>query len=259
MLAQNSLTGYFHEVPDSQLYDMGFAQVPEQFAEGQVVYDGFGNPVGFLPFIPKIASLATKVLPLFQSLFRRRSPAAPASMPMLPPAPFMTPPSPPAVTMPEGAPAAEATMGEVIYDGLGNPVGFLPFIPKIASLATSAIPAIARAIPGIARAIPGVQSLVPGVFPGGAPAPMPGAMPAFGPFGPTLVRPPLPFRPPWPRGWIRPPLPYTGLGPRRLYMRCAVWPGPQGLVPASAAQAPPAVQVPAAMTTLRRRRVRRRR
>src|SRR5262245_16832244 len=117
MLAQNSLTGYFHEVPDSQLYDVNFAEVPEQFAEGQVVYDGFGNPVGFLPFIPKIASLATKVLPLFQGLFRRRRPAAPAPMPMLPPPPFMMPPPPPpAVMMPEGTPAAETSMGEVIYD-----------------------------------------------------------------------------------------------------------------------------------------------
>src|SRR5262249_54260096 len=52
-------------------------------------------------------------------------------------------------------------------------------------------------------------------------------------------RPPMPFRPPWPMGWIRPQLPYTGLGPRRLYMRCAVWPGPRGLVPAHAATMAP--------------------
>jgi hypothetical protein len=46
-------------------------------------------------------------------------------------------------------------------------------------------------------------------------------------------------RSPWPAGWQRAPLPYTGLGPRRLYMRCAVWPGPQGLVPGYAANMPP--------------------
>ena len=42
----------------------------------------------------------------------------------------------------------------------------------------------------------------------------------------------MPMPPAIPTGWIRPPLPYTGLGPRRLYMRCSVWPGPRGLVPA---------------------------
>jgi hypothetical protein len=45
------------------------------------------------------------------------------------------------------------------------------------------------------------------------------------------------FRRPSPRGWRHPSLPYTGLGPRRLYMRCAVWPGPKGMVPAHAAAA----------------------
>ena len=49
-------------------------------------------------------------------------------------------------------------------------------------------------------------------------------------------------RPPMPLGWQRPSLPYTGLGPRRLYMRCAVWPGPQGLVPGYAANMPPGAQ-----------------
>ena len=43
--------------------------------------------------------------------------------------------------------------------------------------------------------------------------------------------------------WLdNPSLPYTGLGPRRLYMRCAVWPGPQGLVPGYAANMSPGAQ-----------------
>ena len=43
---------------------------------------------------------------------------------------------------------------------------------------------------------------------------------------------PFPFRStPWPQGWIRSSLPYTGFGSQRMYMRCAVWPGPAGLTP----------------------------
>ena len=47
MLVQDTLTGYLHEVPDSQLYEPEYAEYPEPM--GEVVYDGFGNPVG-LPF-----------------------------------------------------------------------------------------------------------------------------------------------------------------------------------------------------------------
>ena len=47
--------------------------------------------------------------------------------------------------------------------------------------------------------------------------------PPYPPFG-------MHYRP-WPTGWQRANLPYTGLGPNRMYMRCAVWPGPKGLVP----------------------------
>jgi hypothetical protein len=81
-----------------------------------------------------------------------------------------------------------------------------------------------------------------------APAAPPGAPVPPGGFAP--------FRRRWPLGWIRPPLPYTGLGPNRLYMRCAVWPGPSGLVPALAAQTP-AVAAGGMMRRVRRRRRRR--
>lgn len=140
-------------------------------------------------------------------------------------------------------------MGEV-YDGLGNPVGFLPFLPKIASLASSLLPKVGSLVGGLIR-------------PGGAPAAAAAAPFAAGAaMGAMIPRPA--FRPPWPASWVRPPLPYTGLGPRRLYMRCAVWPGPRALVPASAAQAPAtaaaaAAQTAAAMQQAMGRRRRRRR
>ena len=51
MLAQDPLTGYFHEVPEA-LYDYGYAEYPE-VAEAPVAYDGLGYPVG-LPFLAPI-------------------------------------------------------------------------------------------------------------------------------------------------------------------------------------------------------------
>ncbi len=53
----------------------------------------------------------------------------------------------------------------------------------------------------------------------------------------------IPFFPqsnrPWWRpgiGWVTPALPYTGTMPRRMYLRCSVWPGPPGMVPTFANQ-----------------------
>jgi hypothetical protein len=220
-----------------------------------VLYDGFGNPVGLAPALLPIASaLAPAAARLFGGLFRRRRRSR-APQRVVPPPPVMIAPPPLTTAMtPESAPAEEPPMGQVVYDGLGNPVGFAPFMSAIRSLA-------ARAIPAIARAAPGVQSLVRGLLPGGVPAQ--GAMPALGPIGQGALQQRQPWSPPPPQGWIRPPLPYTGLGPRRLYMRCAVWPGPRGLVPISAAQAqaPAVAPMPpaAAMAPMGRRRSRRRR
>jgi hypothetical protein len=50
-----------------------------------------------------------------------------------------------------------------------------------------------------------------------------------------LRRAPGYYRPP-PVGWVTPALPFTGAQPRRLYMRCSVWPAPAGLVPQFATQ-----------------------
>lgn len=157
---------------------------------------------------------------------------------------------------------------QVVYDGLGNPVGALPFLaaalPAIGSMFSSALPALSSALGPAARAVgsvlpqlPGAfasdagniaRSLIPPIFQQGFPGmpglpapPYPGGgAPYPGGGGPPMTTMPAPYRPPWPTGWMRPQLPYTGLGPRRLYMRCAVWPGPRGLVPSYAAQLPPA-------------------
>ena len=135
---------------------------------------------------------------------------------------------------------------QLVYDGLGNPVGRLAGI----------FDDIGSAIRGVVSNIPVVGPMLSNILPGGGGGPpippLPMAMPQLPtpqlpvPF-PQLPMPipgfppapGLPFQPPWPTGWVRPPLPYTGLGPRRLYMRCAVWPGPRGLVPEFAQNLPP--------------------
>jgi hypothetical protein len=164
---------------------------------------------------------------------------------------------------------AEAPYG---YDGFGYPVG-LPFLaPLIAKAAGALGPLAAKFLPGAGQL---VSSLLPGLMPGGggAPAPglpslpglpspfppgFPGALPAPGMIGPRPF-----FRAPSPVGWVTPALPFTGTKPRRLYMRCAVWPGAAGMVPQFATQplpTVPAVPVPGVAVpamALRRRRRRR--
>src|SRR6185436_7071639 len=122
-----------------------------------------------------------------------------------------------------------------LYDGFGNPVGFLPFLAPLA----------AKVLPALTNAIPGVGQLIGNLLPGG------GAPPA----------PPVPGLP-VPPGWMHRPNPYTGLTPHRRYMRCVSWPGPPGLVPISAANTPQPAQaavVAAATAPLARHRFRRRR
>jgi hypothetical protein len=69
--------------------------------------------------------------------------------------------------------------------------------------------------------------------PGAAPlAMMAQQQPGLAPFPPLPGLMPPGLRPP---GWIPPQIPYTGRQPRRVYLRCSTWPGPPGLVPASAA------------------------
>ena len=63
MLVQDTLTGAVHEVPESQLYEADYAESPEQMAEGQILYDGLGNPVGF-SFLKRAFRAATRLAPL---------------------------------------------------------------------------------------------------------------------------------------------------------------------------------------------------
>jgi len=132
---------------------------------------------------------------------------------------------------------------QLVYDGLGNPVGRLAGI----------FDDIGSAIRGVVSNIPVVGPMLSNILPGGGGGPpIPPVPPGFPPVPfptpgfPGAVPGGMPgmvsqmaFRPPWPTGWVRPPLLYTGLGPRRLYMRCAVWPGPRGLVPGYAQNLPP--------------------
>ncbi|HYT56112.1 MAG TPA: hypothetical protein VEQ38_15510 [Verrucomicrobiae bacterium] len=262
MLMQDSLTGYLHEVPD----------LAEAEPYGEVAYDGFGNPVGFFG----------------RRRRRRRAPE---------PAPQAAPPAP---MPPEGALGPEMgpeggeempggeEMGEVAYDGFGNPIGFSLLSPfkAIGKAVGGALTTPFRLLQSAGRALPGLP------FPGRGIA-LPGlVLPALmsrlaaqrrliqqhrmsgRPVPPALLqnyqrllgqyRSARTRRQRWPLGWRRPPLPYTGLGPRRVYMRCAMWPGPKGLVPAYAAQMSAAAiqqmaaQRAAAMGRRRRRRRRRR-
>ena len=158
------------------------------------------------------------------------------------------------------------------YGGYGSPMG-LPFLaPIAAALAPRAAGAISRLLPGAAQAVgrmvggivPNAMNAVRGAgqlvgsginaFRGGLQ--QGGMMPT--PFGlrpmpamPGMPRPfpfmPRPFfRAPPPVGWVTPALPFTGTRPRRMYLRCAAWPGPTGLVPAFANQALPLPGTPGA-------------
>jgi hypothetical protein len=149
---------------------------------------------------------------------------------------------------------------QVLYDGLGNPVGhlgdFFDFLKPVVGAITNPIGAITQAASNILPAVGQVASsvlpavgnllnplqaignIVGGLLPGQAPQPAqpaPGFVPPPGmpfpfPGAPGFMPPVMPPTP-WPLGWQSPTVPYTGLGPQRMYMRCAVWPGPAGLVP----------------------------
>jgi hypothetical protein len=56
MLYQDRLTGMLHEVPEGQV--QGYAETPEGVGEGQMVYDGLGNPLGW-GFLKKLVKTVT--------------------------------------------------------------------------------------------------------------------------------------------------------------------------------------------------------
>jgi len=129
-------------------------------------------------------------------------------------------------------------VGTPVYDGFGNPVGglFDDIVKGVKSVVSGPIGQAASSFLGPVGGIAGkVLGNIMG--PGGPPAAV------AAPIMAASLAPPIPMPPgfpvpmiaaPLPAGWVRPPLPYTGLVPRRLYMRCAVWPGPKGLVPQQA-------------------------
>lgn len=114
--------GYTHEVPDQQ--SIGRAHPLDQ---AQVVYNGFGDPVGFAflaPFLPLIAKAAGALLPTVTSLLTSspRPAAAPAPSPsprpdplqqsLPPPGPLPSAPAPPPqfIVVREPAPAMLPSM-----------------------------------------------------------------------------------------------------------------------------------------------------
>ena len=203
MLVQDTLTGYLHEVPDSQLYEPEYAEYPEPM--GEVAYDGFGNPVGLAFLAPLAAKLAPMALARLPGILRgvrgaikRFVPAARRALPG---------------AIQQFAPAAQA---------------FQQALPG--------------AIQQFSPAAQAFQQPPPGAMEQPMPAPSGEAEFAEVPY-PVMT---TPFRRPPPPGWIPRPYPYTGVRPRRVYMRCLVWRGPRGLVPARAAQTPPSAIAPPA-------------
>jgi hypothetical protein len=201
MLVQDTLTGYLHEVPESQLYEPEYAEYPGPM--GEVAYDGFGNPVGLAFLAPLAAKLAPMALARLPGILRgvrgaikRFVPAARRALPG---------------AIQQFAPAAQAFQ--------------------------QALPGVVQQFAPVAQAF---QQAPPGAME--QPMPAPGGEAEFAEV-PYAVR-ATPFMRPPPPGWIPRPSPYTGLRPRRVYMRCLVWRGPRGLVPARAAQTPPAAIAP---------------
>jgi hypothetical protein len=199
MMVQDQYSGYIHEVPDQQ---MGYGL-------GEVVYDGFGNAVGWNP-LDTIGRVIT--------------------------APFTAP-----ISLAQQGISAIGNLARGasnVAQGAGNIIGQAAQLPF--NIASQGMNAIGQGLNTAGQAIGNLVPPMPGM-----PMPFPGApFPTPGSPGGSMY----PYQPPygafqrphhWPTGWVRPNLPYTGLGPQRMYMRCAVWPGPSGLVPGSAANMPP--------------------
>jgi hypothetical protein len=104
---------------------------------------------------------------------------------------------------------------QVLYDGLGNPVGIFPLLTALAPLAAKILPGLAqkvlpkvaqRFMPMISQALPAITSIFNGAPPSQGPPPMPDqqAVPTPGPPGPASmlapIHPPAPpvMGPMWP-------------------------------------------------------------
>jgi hypothetical protein len=223
MLYQDRLTGMLHEVPEGQVQGWGFAETPEGVGEGQMVYDGLGNPLGW-GFLKKLVKTA---MPLASAIPGPWGLVASRALPMINRAMASRRPPPPPPPMQDMSPPPQmefdptAAMGEVpaVYQRPGT---YRPPVPP--------------------RWIPATRAH----WSAGRPA---------------SIQPPVAMGPPpIPAGWKRPAVPYTGVQPRRVYMRCAVWRGPGGLVPINPGQppvAPPPAAAPMGPSRYRSRRRRR--
>jgi hypothetical protein len=202
MLVQDTLTGAVHEVAEGQLYEAGYAESPEQMAEGQILYDGLGNPVGF-SFLKKAFRAASRLAPL-------------ASLLPVPGAGMLTQVAQRALpgVIRHLAPAARRLRRAL-------PPGVVQQFAPVAQAFQQAIPAAAA------------PESVEGFYGEAVPAQ---AIPARSIPAQPMVAQPLPPQPP---GWIPRPSPYVGTKGRPVYLRCLLWRGPKGLVPAAAAQTPP--------------------
>lgn len=241
MLVQDTLTGYVHEVPtNGQMYDAELSEYPEQV--GEVVYDGLGNPVGFLKWIKKAIKKVGRVA-------KRIAPVA--SFLPIPGAGFL--------------PHALRVAGRYLPRAIKAYRRYSPYarralrrIRRYAPVARRAIRRFRRYAPVAHRAM---RSLAPQMFAGESG----GYGGYYGEYPPLLRRRPRRLLPP---GWRPRPFPFRGNRGRRLYLRCALWPGPRGFIPSLPSQSPGAVARPVvtavapvrpARRIRRRRRYRRRR
>jgi hypothetical protein len=84
--------GYLRQIPDAQFGD-GFGDYSDA---GEVIYDGFGNPLGILPFLAALAApLAQKLIPRVAASLPGLVSSITGRRPSVPPTPEAAPPPPP--------------------------------------------------------------------------------------------------------------------------------------------------------------------
>jgi hypothetical protein len=147
---------------------IGYAGYSQPAVPQQIVYDGFGNPVGAFPALAALAPLAAKILPavlpaipsLLSSLFGgKRKKARPV-------APGLGGwgeagfdgygyYGAPGYSLGYAPAWGAAPAGQVVYDGFGNPVGAFPALASLVS----------RIVPAVTSAIPKVTGLIQRVLP----------------------------------------------------------------------------------------------
>jgi hypothetical protein len=211
MLYQDRLTGMLHEVPDSQVG--GYGEEPFGVGEGQMVYDGLGNPLGF-SFKRAFGNLLSKAVPFASALPGPWGMIASRAIPFVRRAMAPARPSPPPMQNVQNFAPPQFMPPQMEPEPAGAEVGEMPMV---------------YSRPGTYP-----MQMRPPVSPRWIPA-SPAHWSAGRPPG-WSPRPPAVMRPPIPAGWRRPQVPYTGVQPRRAYMRCAVWRGPTGLVPINPGQ-----------------------